>query len=436
VTVVGGGLAGSELALQLASRGVEVVLREMRPASTTPAHRTPYLAELVCSNSLKSESTHTASGVLKSELHLLGCRLLSLAREASIPAGHALAVDREAFARTVTGAVENDARISLERIEQRDLELPPKSVIATGPLTATALANAIREHLSREHLHFYDAISLSVAADSIDYGRMYRSSRYGRGGDDYWNIPFSKEEYRNLVAFLREAPKTEKHGFEERRCFEACLPIEILAGRGEDAMRFGPLRPKGLPDPSTSREPYAVLQLRQETISGTLLGLVGFQTRLTRPAQRELVGFIPGLEKAEIQRWGAVHRNTYIDSPRLLDELQMSRTKQELFFCGQLVGVEGYMESIAHGLVTAYNLLSLLGGRRPELFPEETLIGALQRHLAGGREPFQPMNANFGILPQPTASRQKRKKIYLERSLSSMEAFIEHDSSSHWKHVL
>ncbi|UCF03953.1 MAG: methylenetetrahydrofolate--tRNA-(uracil(54)-C(5))-methyltransferase (FADH(2)-oxidizing) TrmFO [bacterium] len=433
VTVVGGGLAGSELALQLASRGVAVVLREMRPTSMTPAHTTPYLAELVCSNSLKSENPHTASGVLKNELRLLGCRLLSLAREASVPAGHALAVDRDVFARTVTEAIESDPRISLERNEQRDLDLPPISVIATGPLTTTDLAGAIREHLSHEHLHFYDAISISVGADSIDSRRMYRASRYGKGGDDYWNIPISQEEYRRLVAFLREAPKTVKHGFEEKRCFEACLPIEILADRDEDAMRFGPLRPKGLPNPQTGREPYAVLQLRQETVAETLLGLVGFQTRLTRPAQRELVKLIPGLEGAEIQRWGAIHRNTYIDSPRLLDEMQMSRKREGLFFCGQLVGVEGYMESIAHGLVVAYNLLSLLGGRRPELFPEETLIGALQRHLVLGKEPFQPMNVNFGILPQPAAAKRERKKIYLERSRASMEAFIEQVSSSHWK---
>ncbi len=424
VAVVGGGLAGSELALQLADAGVSVRLIEMRPTVSTPAHRSGDLAELVCSNSLKSDDAETSSGLLKRELRRLGCRLLAVAERTSVGAGHALAVDRALFARAVTEEVEGHASIALDRIEQTTLELPPAAVVATGPLTSERLARAIEEHFGSACLSFYDAISISVSADSIDPSAGYRAARYGKGDADSWNIPLDEKQYLRFVDFLRSAPKLEKHGFEETRCFEGCLPVEVLASRGVDALRFGPLKPKGLADPRTGREPHAVVQLRPETRDGTMYGLVGFQTRLARDAQRELLRVIPGFREAEILRWGAVHRNTFLDSPQLLDAGQMSRARRGLFFAGQIAGVEGYMESIAHAVVTARNVLRFLEGAPPELFPRETLLGALQRHCIEGKEPFQPMNVNFGLLPAIHARRSDRKRLYVERSLEAFEAFL------------
>jgi methylenetetrahydrofolate--tRNA-(uracil-5-)-methyltransferase len=424
VTVVGGGLAGSELALQLADAGVKVRLVEMRPVVSTPAHRSPYLAELVCSNSLKSDDAETSSGLLKRELRLLGCRLLEIARGTSVGAGHALAVDRELFARAVTEAVEGHPLVEVDRAEQTTLDLPPAAVIATGPLTSETLARALEAHFGAERLSFYDAISVSVSAESIDPERGYRASRYGKGAADYWNIPLDRDEYTRLVDFLKEAPKIEKRGFEERRCFEGCLPVEVLAARGEDALRFGPLKPKGLPDPRGGGEPYAVVQLRPETREATMYGLVGFQTRIAREAQREMLDLIPGFREPEILRWGAVHRNTFLDAPRLLDERQMSLARDGLFFAGQLVGVEGYMESIAHAVVTARNVLRYLEGAPVGLLPRETLLGSLQRHCIEGREPYQPMNVNFGLLPAIHARRSDRKRLYVERSLASLDSFL------------
>lgn len=424
VTIIGGGLAGSEIALQLASRGYAVRLVEMRPEGKTPAHKTGDLAELVCSNSLKSEHPDTASGLLKQELSMLGCRLLDYADRARVPAGHALAVDRELFSRIVTEEVESDPLISLERREQRDLDLPDCSVIATGPLTANALSESIEEHFGAESLFFYDAISISIDAETAGTERLFKASRYGKGGADYWNVPFSRKEYGELVDFLRRAPCVERRGFENSRCFEACLPVEVIATRGEESLRFGPLKPKGLVDPATGREPHAVLQLRQETRDGRLLGLVGFQTRLTRPAQRELLRLIPGLGKARILRWGSIHRNTFIDSPRLLDEGQMSRQRKGLFFAGQIVGVEGYVESIANGLVTALNIDRYLEGGGFIRLPRETLLGALQEHLATIVSTFQPMNVNFGILPPVDGPRKRRKELHSTRSLDTLKRFL------------
>ncbi len=428
VTVVGGGLAGCELALQLADRGVRVTLVEMRPVRSTPAHRTPLLAELVCSNSMKSVIPETASGLFKKELGMLQCRLLSTAEEARVPAGHALAVDRELFARRITELVENEPSIRLERCEIESLELPPCSVVATGPLTSDSLSRAIQSHFDADHLYFYDAISISVRADTIDEAMTFRASRYGKGGDDYVNIPIGRDEYRNLIDFLKRAPRVEKRGFEESLCFDACLPVEVIASRGDDALRFGPLKPKGLHDPRTGREPFAVIQLRQETRDGTMLGLVGFQTRLTRAAQREFVGMIPAMREAEIVRYGSIHRNTFIDAPRLLDGRQMSRRRDGLFFSGQLVGVEGYVESIAHGLITALQIVRYLEGGALPPFPRETLIGALQDHLVTGREPFQPMNVNFGLLPPMKAKRKEQRRMIVQRSLERLGAFASEHS--------
>ena len=423
-TIIGGGLAGSELALQLSARDFRVSLVEMRPARATPAHTTPFLAELVCSNSLKSENIETASGLLKKELEMLGCRLLAEARKARVPAGHALAVDRELFASRITELIENDAGIAIDRREQEGLDLPETSVIASGPLTSDGLSKALEEHFTSGHLYFYDAVSISVDAGSIDTSVPYRASRYGKGGADYLNIPFSKDEYDRLVCFLIEAPKTKKRGFEESLCFDACLPVEVIAARGKESLSFGPMKPKGLADPRMRSEPHAVLQLRQENREGTMLGLVGFQTRLNHGAQKELLKLIPGLSDAEILRYGAIHRNTYLDAPRLLDGAQMSRSRRGLFFAGQIAGVEGYVESIAHGLVTALNIAAIEGGGERLLLPPETIIGGLQRHMIEGEERYQPMNANFGLLPAVKAGRKYRKRIYADRSIERMEAFI------------
>lgn len=422
-TVVGGGLAGCEAALQLARRGVETRLIEMRPAVPTPAHRTGLLAELVCSNSLKSDDPLTASGVLKTDLRVLGCRLLELAGRCRVPAGHALAVDRVLFSRAVSAAVEREPRITVERFEQNDLELSGCVIVASGPLTSEDLCRSIEEHLGADSLSFYDAISISIDADGIDPGTPFRASRYGKGGDDYINIPFTREQYLRLREYLAGAETAEPRGFESVRCFEACLPVEIIAARGEDALRYGPLKPKGLPDPRAGIEPYAVLQLRRETREGSMLGLVGFQTRLTRPAQRRLLDFIPGLSGAEILRWGAIHRNTFIDSPRLLDERQMSRRRGGLFFAGQLAGVEGYVESIAHGLLAAVAAACSLRGLDAPIPPADTMIGALQRSLARAEGPFQPINASFGLLPPARGGRAARRARKADRARASIESF-------------
>lgn len=424
VTIIGGGLAGCEAALQLSSRNIPVRLIEMRPAVDTPAHRTPMLAELVCSNSLKSTDPVTASGLLKEELKALGCRLLVTASGCAVPAGHALAVDRDLFASEVTASIEQSPLIELERMEQSVLPADGCVIVASGPLTSDNLSSSIEEHFDGGKLHFYDAISVSIEAETIDESRIFRGSRYGKGGDDYLNVPLTEKGYSDLITFLLEAPKAEKRGFESGQCFEACLPVEVIASRGPESLRYGPLKPKGLIDPSTGKEPYAVLQLRQEKRDGSLLGLVGFQTRLTRQAQKQLMRMFPGLEGAKVARWGAIHRNTYLDSPRLLDERQMSVRQKGLFFAGQLAGVEGYVESIAHGLLTALNAAAYLEGKILPLLPADTMAGALQRHLSCTEGNFQPMNANMGLLPPAKGNKRERKARKSERALTSLDRYL------------
>lgn len=423
VTVLGGGLAGSEAALQLAARGIPVRLIEMRPGVTTPAHRTPGLAELVCSNSLKSTDETNASGLLKKELGNLGCMLLEAARSSAVPAGHALAVDREEFSSRVTRIIEDEHLIELVRREQEDLDLPGEVIVATGPLTSPSLSRSIIEHFGEDSLHFYDAISISIGSESIERTGAFSGSRYGKGGDDYLNVPFDEEQYSALVGFLRAAPRTGRKDFESGRCFEACLPVEEMAQRGEDALRYGPLKPRGLVDPRTGSEPYAVLQLRQEKLDGSILGLVGFQTRLTRPAQRKMLSLVPGLRNAEIVRWGAIHRNTFIDSPRLLESGMMSKRREGLYFAGQITGVEGYVESIAHGLLAALDLAARLRGEQLETLPPETMTGALFRYLTEKREDFQPMNANLGLLPPVKGKRRERRVLKAERAIEALLAW-------------
>ncbi|UCH85636.1 MAG: methylenetetrahydrofolate--tRNA-(uracil(54)-C(5))-methyltransferase (FADH(2)-oxidizing) TrmFO [Candidatus Latescibacterota bacterium] len=428
VHVIGGGLSGCEAALQLADRGVDVCLREMRPVETTAAHRTGDLAEIVCSNSFKSVLLQTASGLLKEELNLLSCRLLDIAKECAVPAGHALAVDRELFAGAVTGVVENHPRIVVERRRQDDLDIPRPAIICTGPLTAKRLSATLAAHCTQAHLYFYDAIAPSVDAASVDTDVVYRGSRYGKGEADYLNIPLSRDDYRGLLDRIRNADTVSPHPFEEERYFESCLPIEVLAARGEDTARFGPLRPKGLPDPRTGSEPYAVIQLRQESISGDLLGLVGFQTRMTYKAQSELIRSIPGLHDAKILRFGSIHRNMFLNLPAICRPYQQDNRLDGVYYAGQICGVEGYVECIASGLVAALAVFCRRSRRTIPDIPPVTMIGALMNHIhtppVSGT--FQPMNANMGILPARTGFKGGRRERYqraAERSIAAMKNY-------------
>jgi methylenetetrahydrofolate--tRNA-(uracil-5-)-methyltransferase len=346
-------LAGCEAAWQLAERGYPVRLFEMRPGVQTGAHRTGMLGEVVCSNSFKSQLVENASGLLKAEMEILGCKLLELARDVAVPAGHALAVDREQFSAAVTGAIESHPNIEVERSCVENLDLQTPAIIATGPLTDERLSAAIEEHCSSEHLYFYDAIAPSLDGDTIDPEAGYWASRYGKGEADYLNIPLDELSYRRLLDTIRGADYVAKHAFEEEKYFEACLPIEVLAARGDDTLRHGPMKPRGLPDPRTGREPHAAIQLRQESRNGSLLGMVGFQTRMTWPSQKELIRSIPGLERTDILRYGTIHRNLFLNVPLVCDRYLADRRRPGLYYAGQVCGVEGYVESIASAIVVA-----------------------------------------------------------------------------------
>ena len=409
VTVVGGGLAGCEAAWALAERGCRVTLREMRPGVPTPAHQTDRLGELVCSNSFKSIDLTNAHGLLKDELRRLGSLLLPLADQAAVPAGAALAVDREVFARLVHERVLAHPRITLERGEVT--ELPSPGVVATGPLTSERLAQAIVERLTPAEppshraaepprLAFYDAIAPIVSHESLDRSRVYALSRYGKGGgDDYLNCPMTREEYDAFLAALVAADQFTAHAFDAVPYFEGCLPVEEMARRGPETLRFGPMKPVGLPDPRTGREPWAVVQLRREDRAGQMWNLVGFQTRLRIPEQQRVFRTIPGLEGAEFLRFGSIHRNTYLNSPACLGPALSARDDDTLFFAGQLTGVEGYTESLGTGLLAGINLARRLAGQAPSIPPATTMLGALYRYLREADPAhFQPMNANFGLL--------------------------------------
>ncbi len=425
--VVGGGLAGCEAAWALAELGVKVTLYEMRPKVKTPAHQTDSLAELVCTNSFKSIDSSNAHGLLKAELRLLGSLLLTTADEVRVPAGSALAVDRVLFARLVTERVKSHRNI--EVVCEEVTSLPSPGIVATGPLTSDRLAAVVQERLGVIHLAFFDAIAPIVAADSLDHDVLYRMSRYGKGGgEDYLNAPFDRERYYGFVEALRTAEQYEGHDFDRVPYFEACLPIEEMARRGPDTLRFGPMKPVGLPDPHTGREPYAVVQLRSEDRAGQMWNLVGFQTRLKTGAQGKVFRMIPGLERAEMLRWGSVHRNTYLNSPAVLSAHLSALDDPRLMFAGQLVGVEGYTESLGTGILCGINLGRILGGDDPVLPPEETMLGSLLRYVHGAdQKNFQPMNANFGLLPPlPHRVRDKRKKreALASRSLDAMSGFV------------
>jgi methylenetetrahydrofolate--tRNA-(uracil-5-)-methyltransferase len=424
ITIVGGGLAGCEAAWQLADRGFAVRLLEMRPGTPTGAHKTPDLAEIVCSNSFKSTLLDTASGVLKAEMDVLGCRLLEVARAAAVPAGHALGIDRGLFSGGVTDAVERHPRITVERRRVDSLDVPAPVVFATGPLTGEALSLALQAHCSRDHLYFYDAIAPSVDGDSIDPGAGYRASRYGKGDADYLNIPFDREQYRRLIDFVRGAEYVGAHEFEEEKYFEACLPIEVLVRRGEDTLRFGPMKPKGLPDPRTGREPYAVLQLRRESREGSLLGLVGFQTRMTWACQKEMLRMLPGFSDVAVLRFGTIHRNIFLHIPTLCRPYLSDVRRDGQYYAGQICGVEGYVESIASAIIVALSITAREHGRAMPELPSNTMLGALMNYVHAPNDNFQPMNANFGILPAPNVrSKRERHAAMGEAAIAAMKDY-------------
>jgi methylenetetrahydrofolate--tRNA-(uracil-5-)-methyltransferase len=411
ITVIGGGLSGAEAAWQAARSGLPVDLFEMRPASPTPAHRTDRLAEIVCSNSLKSDQPPSASWLLKEELRHSGSLLLRIADQTRVPAGGALAVDRERFAAAVTEAIEGQPGITLHREEVR--EIPPEGavVVASGPLTSPALSESIRRLTGQDHLYFYDAISPIVDAATIDRSKVFRASRYESSDGDYLNCPMDRETYDRFYEALLEAGTVTPHAFEETCFFEACLPVEEMARRGRDTLRFGPMKPVGLPDPRTGKACHAVVQLRQEDLMESAYNLVGFQNRLAFPDQRRVLRMIPGLENAAFLRLGQIHRNTYINAPEILTPSLAVAREPRVFFAGQLAGTEGYIENVATGLVAGTNAARRIMGLPAWTPPHETAMGSLIRYVTTPQRHFAPMNINFGLLPpiEPLGRREARK---------------------------
>jgi methylenetetrahydrofolate--tRNA-(uracil-5-)-methyltransferase len=432
VCVIGGGLAGSEAAWQIAQRGIPVDLYEMRPQRNTPVHTTAWLAELVCSNSLGSDLPDRAPGVLKAELRRLGSLLLGCAEQASVPAGGALAVDRDLFAQRVTEVIERHPLITLIHEEVTHIPQGP-CVIASGPLTAEKLAGEIMNMVGQEYLYFYDAIAPMVVAQSIDMSVAFRASRYGRGEDeagDYINCPMTQAEYEQFVAALLEAELIALHDFEREdpHFFEGCLPVEQIAARGVQALAFGPMRPVGLKDPRTGRRPYAVVQLRQDNLAGTLYNLVGFQTNLRWGEQKQIFQMIPGLESAEFARYGQMHRNTFINSPQYLRPTLQYKHRDNLFFAGQITGVEGYVGNIGTGLLAGINIANQIAGQAIWELPRTTMLGALCYYVThAASADFQPMKANYGILPEleaPPKNKRERHRLYAERAAGHLEVFL------------
>ena len=422
-TVIGAGLAGCEAAWQLASRGVAVTLVEMKPERYTPAHHSAGFAELVCSNSLRSDQLTNAVGLLKEEMRQLNSLIMKAADATRVPAGGALAVDREAFSRYVTEAVENHPLITVERREVNKLP-EENAVIATGPLTSDALAEEIAKLPGLATLNFYDAAAPIVSGESLDMSKVFRAGRYGRG-DDYLNCPMNREEYEAFYQALLTAETAEVHGFDGKQVFEGCMPIEVMASRGEMVMAFGPMKPVGLTDPRTGREPYAVVQLRAENKEGTMYNLVGFQTRLKWGEQKRVFSMIPGLENAEFLRYGVMHRNTFLHSPGFLDHNYQMISCPGVYFAGQMTGVEGYVESASSGMVAGISLARQMLGKEPVDFTQLTAIGALAHHVAHATGDFQPMNANFGLIAayeKRIRNKQERYGQIAARALDMIEA--------------
>jgi methylenetetrahydrofolate--tRNA-(uracil-5-)-methyltransferase len=445
IHVIGGGLAGCEAAWQAASRGVPVTVHEMRPVRPTDVHKTDRLAELVCSNSFRGDKLDNAVGLLKEEMRRLGSLVMRAAELARVPAGAALAVDRELFARSVTQAIHEHPLITLSRAEIKSIPAAtPESpvIIATGPLTSPDLSTAIVRLVGSEHLYFYDAISPIVLADTVNMNVVFRASRWNRsirseaagktcgtddGEGDYLNCPLSAEEYRAFYAALTTAESATVHDFDKEKFFEGCLPIEVMAHRGEDTLRFGPMKPVGLTDPRTGRQPYAAVQLRQDNLAGDHYSLVGFQTQLKWGEQARVLRMIPGLEQAEFARFGMVHRNTYINGPTVLRETWQTRADASLFFAGQISGVEGYVESAASGLIAGRNAAALALGEELRVPPRTTAIGALAFYVShASPHGYQPTNITFGIMEPPPArirDKQKRKLAISERALRDLDEF-------------
>lgn len=430
--VIGGGLAGTEAAWQAAERGIDTILYEMRPQKTTPAHVTSRLAELVCSNSLGSDLPDRASGLLKNELRRLNSLLMRAAEAAAVPAGGALAVDREKFADEIEQAIESHPHIRLVREEVIALPAEP-CIVATGPLTSPALSSAIMALTGKEYLYFYDALTPLIEADSINMEIAFRANRYGRGetaDGDYINCPFDKEAYEHFVNALLSAERIILRDFENEdpRFFEGCLPVEQIAARGFQSLAFGPMRPVGIRDPRNGKRPYAVLQLRQDNIAGTLYNMVGFQTNLKWPEQKRVFRLIPGLEKAQFARLGQMHRNTFLNAPTLLRPTLQFHKRNDLFFAGQITGVEGYAGNIATGLLAGVNAANLLNSQPLWELPVTTMLGALCHYITHAEaSTFQPMKANFDLVPALDAAprdKQKRKQMYAERALHDLDQFL------------
>ena len=448
VTILGAGLAGCEAALWLAGKGVQVELYEQKPVHFSPAHKSEGFAELICSNSLKAERLDSASGLLKEEMRRMGSRLLTAAEETRVAAGGALAVDRDAFSAAVTRMVEQCEKITVHREQVETIDESAPILVATGPLTDGALADEIGRLTGDERLHFYDAVAPIVTAESLDYNKVFAASRYDRGEADYLNCPFNKEEYEKFHAALASAERAPLHDFDTGAeqsaqpdpdahgkkadtvtVYEGCMPIEIMAARGADTMRFGPLRPVGLVDPRTGHRPWANVQLRAENKEGTLYNLVGFQTNLKFGEQKRVFSMIPALKNAEFVRFGVMHRNTFINSPKLLNADFSLRSDRRIFFAGQITGVEGYMESAASGILAGINAARQMQGKAQFVMPADTVMGALARYISDGSvTDFQPMGANFGILPplgERIRSKQERYEKISQRGLESARKYIE-----------
>lgn len=428
VTVIGAGLAGAEAAWQIVKRGVKVRLYEMRPEKQTPAHKSGDFAELVCSNSLRSAALENAVGLLKEEMRRLDSLIMSCADGTKVPAGGALAVDRNLFAGCVTEKLTGHPLVEIIRREIHEIPADGVVILATGPLTSEILSEAVRRFTGNDYLYFYDAVAPIVSAESINMDRVFRSSRYGKGDSAYLNCPFTREEYETFWDALVKAEKAPRKEFDREVHFEGCMPVETLAARGRDTLRYGPLKPVGLTDPRTNKGSHAVAQLRQENNEGSLFNLVGFQTSLKWSEQQKVFRLIPGLENAEFVRFGVMHRNTYINSPVLLDSTYQSKTRPGLFFAGQITGVEGYVESAASGLVAGINAARLAQGKEPFVFPPETAHGALAHYITSADPArFQPMNINFGLFPSPGVKFQDKKercRIIAGIALKSIEKCV------------
>lgn len=428
VNVIGGGLAGCEAAYQIAKKGIKVKLYEMKPIKYSPAHSNQDLAEIVCSNSFKSNLLTNACGLLKEEMRMLDSLLIRIADETAVPAGQALAVDREIFSKRVTEAIRSNPNIEIINEEITEIPKDEITVIATGPLTSDGLFDEISKLIDGQELHFYDAAAPIIEKDSINMDIAFIGDRYGKGEADYINLPMNKDEYENFWNELVNAEVVHLHEFEKREIFEGCMPVEVMAKRGIDTLRYGPLKPVGFDDPRTGRRPYALVQLRQDNSSGTLYNIVGFQTNLKFGEQKRVFSMIPGLENAEFIKYGVMHRNTFINSTKILNINMEMKEHENIFFAGQITGVEGYVESIASGLIAGINVVRKINGRDRFILPINTMLGALMNYIVTPNEKFQPMNANFGILPKLDCrikDKQERYKKLSEIAMDAMRKIIE-----------